>query len=75
MYSVAETGLVAAVEINVFEVECMDVAGEVAKTGETDVDEQVSTASRDEENPDRGNEDGDNNDEDGVDCVGHFVKG
>ena len=67
-----------AIEIDVFEVECMDVAWEVAvlftcvsqdffstifgqgggkrlpKTGETDVDEQVSTASRDEENADWG---------------------
>lgn len=74
-HSVAETDLVAAVEVYVFKVERVDVAWEVAEAGEADVDEEVGAASGNEKDTDRGDEDGDDNDKDGVEWVRHFVIG
>lgn len=44
----ASGGLVATVVVDVFEVEGVDVAWEVAQKGETDVDEEVSAAACDD---------------------------
>lgn len=69
----AQSRLLAAVEIDVFEIECMDVAWDVAEQGEADVDEEICATARDHEDADGREEDGDDNDQDGWCCVGHFA--
>ena len=47
------------------------MAWDVAQDGETDVDEQIGTAARHQEDADRWEEDGDEDDEDGRRRVRH----
>lgn len=72
LHNGAETRLIATVIVLVLQVEGVDVAWEVAETGEADVDEEVGAASGDQEDTHRWDEDGDDNDKDGRDWVGHF---
>lgn len=44
----------AAVKVNVFDVEGVDVAGQISEDRETDVDKEVCAAARDHEHTDRG---------------------
>jgi len=68
-----ESALLAAIKVDIFEVEGMDMTWNVTKDCEADVDEEVSTTSRDHENADGRNEDGDEDDEEGGRGVSHFV--
>ena len=55
----AQSTLLASIEIDVFDVEGVDVTWNVAEDGETDVDEQIGAATRDYEDADRWDEEGD----------------
>jgi len=55
----AQSTLLASIEIDVFDVEGVDVTRNVAEDGETDVDEQIGAATRDYEDADRWDEEGD----------------
>ena len=67
----AQSTLLATVEVDVFEVEGVDVTWDISKDGETDVDEEIGTAARDHKYSDRREEDGDEDNEEGGRCVGH----
>jgi len=60
----ARAALITALEVDVFDIEGVNVAWEVAKNCETDVDAQVGSASCYKEDTDWRNEDGDDNEED-----------
>lgn len=66
-----QSALLATVKVDVFEVEGVDVTWEISEDGETDVDDEIGTASRDHEYSDGREEDGDEDDEEGGRCVGH----
>jgi len=61
----ALTSLPAAVIVDPFQVEGVDMAGEVTKNGQADIDQKISTAARDDEDTDRRQENGDEHQEDG----------
>ncbi len=63
---------VTAVEVDVFEVEGVDVAWNVPKEGEADVDKQIDATSSDHEDTDWRKQDCDQDDQKGGGGVGHF---
>lgn len=66
----AQPGTPAAVKVDVFEVEGVDVTGDVAEEGQADVDQQVGAAAGHHEHAHRREDDGDKDNEDG----GHDVR-
>ena len=69
----AESALLTAVKVDVFDVEGVNVTWDISEDGETDVDEEVGTAARDHKYTDRGQEEGDEHNENGRRCVRHCV--
>jgi hypothetical protein len=69
----AESALFPAVEEDVLDVEGVDMAWDVAKDCQTDIDEEVGTAARDHENANGRDQDGDEDDKKGGRCVRHCV--
>ena len=63
---------VAAVEVDIFEIEGVNVARNVAKEGEADVDKQIEATSGDHEDTDWRKQDCDQDDQKGGCGVGHF---
>lgn len=69
----AKSALLAAVEVDIFDVEGMNVTWNVAEECEANVDKKVGTAACDHEDANRRDEDGDEDDEKSWCSVGHFV--
>lgn len=59
----AVSRLLSTVVVDVFKIERVDVARDIAKQGQADVDEEVSTASGNGPDADRREEDGDENEQ------------
>lgn len=57
--------LLPAVIVDVFEIEGVDVARDVAQNGQANVDQEISTTARDDVDADRRAEDGDEDQENG----------
>lgn len=68
-------GLFTTIEIDVFEIEGVDMAGEVTQKGETDVDQEVGATTGNHEDSDGWEEDCDYYHEDCGDCLGHLDGG
>ena len=68
----AGPGVLTALEVDVFEVEGVYVTGEVAKDGESDIDEEVGAAACDEEDAEGWDEERDKNETDFLEGA-HFV--